>query len=39
MIKKRGFKTYEEAVKEAEALLWKNRDGEELILHIQGTGI
>ena len=30
MIKKRGFKTYEEAVKEAEALLWKNRDGEEL---------
>lgn len=37
MIRKRGFRTYEEAAKEAEALLWKNRKSEGELHTIEHT--
>ena len=37
MIRKRGFRTYEEAAKEAQALLWKNRENEGELTTIEHT--
>ena len=37
MIRKRGFRTYEEAAKEAQALLWKNRESEGELTTIEHT--